>query len=125
MQVTKEFWSNDEFGISVPGVSVCNHWLPCCRRRGGYAPFEPLKLYFWGLRAKKKKAFFNNLPKIKMCCSHFNCNFSFLGCYIVPVCLLFNNQLVTLPFLTILARNLMLCLKSVLSQCARGKSSIA
>ena len=54
-----------------------------------------------------------------MCGSHFNCNFSFLGCYLVPVCFLFNNQSITyiLPFLTILSCNLMLCLILFKFQC--------
>ena len=54
MQVTKEFWSNYEFGISVLGFSVCNHWSPCCRRRGGYAPsFEPPNIYFGEVAREK------------------------------------------------------------------------
>ena len=56
-QCLVEFWSKDEFDISVPGFSVCNHWSPCCRRRGGYAPFEPSNLYFGGSRVKEM-AFF-------------------------------------------------------------------
>ena len=51
-----------------------------------------------GGNAREKMAFFSNFPKIKMCGSHFNCNFSFLGSYLVPVCLLFNNQSIILPY---------------------------
>ena len=60
--------------------------------------------------AREKMTFFNNIPKIKMCGSHFNCNVSFLGSYLVPVCLLFSTQSIILPLLTILSCNLMLCL---------------
>ena len=49
VQVTKEFWSNDEFGISVPSFSVCNHWSPYWRRRGGYTPFETPNLYLYSV----------------------------------------------------------------------------
>ena len=57
MEVTKEFWSNDEFGISVAGFSVENHWSPCCRRRRDYAPFEPTNLYFCGVARETKLPF--------------------------------------------------------------------
>ena len=59
-----------EFGSSVPGFSVCNHWSPCCRRRGGHAPFEPPNLYFRGSRVKEM-AFFHTCDRF-VCLSHSN-----------------------------------------------------
>ena len=55
-----------------------------------------------------------------MCGSYFNCNFSFLGCYLVPVCLLFNTQSIIVPLLTILSGNLMLCLILLEFQCSHS-----
>ena len=65
-------------------------------------------------------AFFNNFPEIKMCGSHFNCNVSSLGSYLVPVCLLLNNQSIILPLLTILSCNLTLCLILLKFQCSHN-----
>ena len=84
------------------------------------------QIYNWegggrGSRAKKwQMAFFNNFPKIKMCGSHFNCHVSFLGSYLVPVCLLFNTQSIILPLLTILSSNLMLCPILLKFQCSHN-----
>ena len=75
----------------------------CCRRRGGTPNLGPANLYFffWGGGVSHEKiAFINNFPKIKNSGSHFNYDFSFLGCYLVLVCLLFNNQSVILKIRT-------------------------
>ena len=70
--------------------------------------------------AREIMTFFNKFPKIKMCGSHFNCNVSFLGSYLVPVCLLLNNQSIILPLLTILSCDLMFCLILLKFQCSHN-----